>query len=149
MRTIKLLRGETAKVCDCHYDTVKNYNWYKTNFGYARANNKGAILLMHRIVNNTPDKLVTDHINMDRLDNRCENLRSATAGQNNTNKRIKASSGHTGVYWDVKAGKWRASVYKNYKTIFVGLFTNKEDAAKAREDARKKLFNGFELGGVR
>ena len=149
MKTIKLLRGEVARVCDCHYDIVKGYNWYKTNFGYVRANNKGSILLMHRIINNTPNKLTTDHINRDRLDNRCKNLRSATVAQNNTNKRIKASSGHTGVYWDSQAKKWRASVYKDYKTIFVGLFTDKEDAAKAREVVRKKLFNGFELEGVR
>lgn len=146
MRTITLLRGEHAVVCDCHYDLVKGLRWYLTSWGYVRATHNGKVVIMHRLVNGTPEGLFTDHKNRNRLDNRCFNLQTATYSQNNTNKAVKASSGFTGVYWDKEASKWRASVYKDRKTIFVGLFPTKEEAAIAREQKRFELFAGFKLG---
>lgn len=94
MKIIKLTKGFKTKVCDCHYDLIKDMKWHynaryamhtyrvggKRGTGYGR-------LYMHRIINNTPEHLETDHINRDSLDNRCVNLRSVTSSENKINRR--------------------------------------------------------------
>jgi len=56
---------------------------------------------MHRVVNNTPDNLQTDHINHNQLDNRRINLRSVTNQQNAFNASLNKAntSGTKGVSW--------------------------------------------------
>ena len=73
--------GHYAVVDDEDYELINQFSpWYENDSGYAikktRVNGKNVTFRMHRIVNNTPSNLVTDHINGNRLDNRRENLRS-------------------------------------------------------------------------
>jgi hypothetical protein len=49
---------------------------------------------MHRLINSTPDGFDTDHINGDTLDNRRENLRTATRAQNLWNSFVRKKKGH-------------------------------------------------------
>lgn len=48
-------------------EKVKEYNWNINNEGYARTENGSRgntrVILMHRLINNTPNDLSTDHIN--------------------------------------------------------------------------------------
>ena len=59
-----------------------------------------------------------DHINHDRADNGITNLRVVTSRENGMNKSMLKNnvSGYTGVNYDKKAGKWRASIMVNGKT---------------------------------
>src|SRR3990167_8007318 len=86
-----LTQGKVAKVCDCHYDLVKNFKWFykRDNYdGYAcrqtriipyglgrRGIKYQRTLPMHRLIINAPPDILVDHINRDKLDNRCSNLR--------------------------------------------------------------------------
>lgn len=91
-------------------------------------------LQLHHLILGKPQKgMVTDHINHNGLDNRKENLRFATYGQNATNTRSRknSSSQYLGVCWDKKSQKWRAVVSHNGRGYHRGFFTCEHQAALA------------------
>jgi hypothetical protein len=91
------------------------------------------------------EKLV-DHINGDKTDNRIKNLRLVTNQQNLFNKSSLSKrnfSGFTGVFWNKKARKWQVSIVYNGKNIYLGLYSNKEDAIQVRKEAEIKYYGEF------
>jgi hypothetical protein len=86
-----------------------------------------------------------DHINMDRADNRWDNLRVATTSQNkaNSGKRSNNTSGFKGIWWHKRAGKWAASIMVSGSKRSLGLYTTPETAHAAYTDAAKKYFGEF------
>jgi len=86
-----------------------------------------------------------DHIDGNSLNNKIENLREATLSQNQYNSKIPKNntSGVKGVNWDKDHSKWRARVIVNKKTMFVGLFKEIEEAAKAIKAFREKQHKDF------
>jgi len=72
-----------------------------------------------------------DHINVNSLDNRIENLRVLTNQQNNMNKKAK------GYIWRKKANKWQAQIKVNGKLKHLGLFAEEEDARQAYLNAKE------------
>jgi hypothetical protein len=72
-----------------------------------------------------------DHINGNGLDNRRENLRIATAQQNqwNRGKSSNNSSGYKGVYWHRYEHYWYAQIHVEGKRIHLGIFQNAKDAS--------------------
>ena len=65
-----------------------------------------------------------DHKNLDRRDNRWDNLREATSGQNNTNKGLQRNntSGLKGVTWHRATRKWAAAIRHDKHYMHLGLF---------------------------
>ncbi len=53
----------------------------------------------------------------------------------------KSSSGVSGVFWEKGKEKWRAQICFARKRHFLGYFDSKEDAIKARIEAKKKYFD--------
>lgn len=101
---------------------------------------------LHRIVCPAPLGSFVDHINGNRLDNRRSNLRVVTKSQNNQNNQKLSSrnrSGKTGVSWEEDAGKWRAQIALNHKARFLGLFSELNQAIKARREAELKYFGEY------
>lgn len=86
-----------------------------------------------------------DHINGDRADNRWDNLRLATRGENCRNTGIPKdnTSGIKGVGFVAKRGKWRANIGFNNKLIFLGHFMTAEEARAAYEAAAIKYFGEY------
>jgi hypothetical protein len=86
-----------------------------------------------------------DHINGIKDDNRLSNLREATNAQNlaNQGKQRTNTSGHKGVSWDKQRKKWSAKIQINRRTIHLGVFENKEDAAEAYKTAALKYHGEF------
>jgi len=80
-----------------------------------------------------------DHINRDKADNHIENLREASYSQNQVNTKDRTNA--RGVR--EKRGKWEARVWKDGKTIRLGLYEAKNDAVSACIDKRKELFGKF------
>jgi len=82
----------------------------------------------------------TDHINHNRSDNRWANLRDINNLDNGRNISMKKTntSGITGVYWHKKNNNWCSRIAVNGKTINIGSFDNKTDAAIARLMAEQK-----------
>jgi hypothetical protein len=86
-----------------------------------------------------------DHRDGDASNNRWENLRRATAWQNNANRRRPRHnrSGHKGVSLCSKSGKWRATIGRNEKIICLGRFPTPQAAHAAYVAAARKLFGEF------
>ena len=79
-----------------------------------------------------------DHKNMNKTDNRIENLRPATASTNQMNVIVRSftKSGKKGVHWDKSRNKWIARIKTNDKAIFLGRFETIEEAQNARKAAQ-------------
>lgn len=77
-------------------------------------------------------KLVVDHKNDIKSDNRLDNLQIVTNYQNiiKSIKKTNTSSKYIGVYFHKKSNKWMARIMINYKNIYLGIFNTEEDAYK-------------------
>jgi len=91
----------------------------------------------------TPEGLVTDHLNHETLDNRKCNLRNVTTRENLSNQKRKSelSSSYVGVSWHKHAKKWRACIRITGKKKHLGLFVEEIDAAISYAIAYVELTN--------
>ena len=92
---------------------------------------------LHRFLMNPSDDMVVDHINHNRLDNRKQNLRLCTQGENLRNKKVK------GVAFDKRRNKWYARIMINRKNLHLGSFDTKEEAIEARKQAEIEYFGEY------
>lgn len=99
---------------------------------------------IHQIILMAKGKVV-DHINGNKLDNRSSNLRLCTTKENSRNRKKNSdnTSGYKGVTFHKPTKKWQSQLKYKGKTIYLGLFFNKEDAAKAYDKAAKLCFGKF------
>lgn len=82
-----------------------------------------------------------DHINHIRDDNRWDNIRVISKGENCKNIKLLTNntSGFTGVRWNKKEKRWKVSVTHNSSFIHLGYFDDKQEAINARKEANKKF----------
>ena len=144
---IPLTRGKWTVINEEDYPLVGKYNWYCSQHGYAvmkppMVNGKrSGHVWMHRIIAGTPDGMITDHINLDKLCNLRSNLRTCDFSTNSHNKNPMKNntSGHKGVSWIESEQCWRASIKFQKNTFNLGQHRNKEDAISARHYAASVL----------
>lgn len=140
MKKIKLTKGKYAVVDNEDFEYLNKWRWKFHKGNYAVRNSYGGKpIYMHRIVNNTKEGLLTDHINRNGLDNRKENLRTVNHSQNalNTGMWKHNTSGVKGVFWDNQKNKWHANIMINKKVKHIGFYDNINDAEKARINFEK------------
>jgi hypothetical protein len=153
-RLIALTQNQVAKVDAEDFDRINQWNWYahwnpitKSFYAMRRFSNKERRWRMEAIVMPPSKGKRIDHISHDTLDNRKKNLREATRSQNGMNRRPwkGARSGFKGVSVEIRypRKKWLAYIRKNQKRIHLGTFDTPEKAARAYDDAAKKLFGEF------
>lgn len=118
-------------------DRILRHKWSSVRMGsrvYAITRIAGRTTYMHRLILDAPGDV--DHRNMDGLDNRRSNLREATRSQNMANSRSRGgSSQYKGVGWHKAAGKWKAAICIEGKSVHLGLFADEKDAALAYDRA--------------
>jgi len=88
-------------------------------------------LVAETFLNHKPDgtqKIVVDHINNNKLDNRLINLQLITQRLNKTKDKKETSSKYTGVVWNKHIKKWMSSIRFNGKKLHLGYFINEYDA---------------------
>lgn len=126
----------------------KDYCWYV--YKYISTYISGKNTYLHHFLINPPKDMFIDHINGDPTDNCKSNLRIVTKQQNQMNrkKQNNNSSGCTGVRWNKERNKWIASISYKKEYIYLGTFTNLEDAIKARQEAEVKYFGEYRRVGV-
>ena len=83
-------------------------------------------------------KLVVNHINFIRTDNRLENLEIITQRENVNQKHLPSTSKYTGVSWNKNSKKWHSQIIIDKKRVHLGFFINEIDASNAYQ---KALFN--------
>ena len=103
--------------------------------------------LLHRLLMDSPNRMIIDHINGDSMDNRKENLRICTIRDNSKNNKMHKhnKSGHKGVFWYYynNVNKWKVYICVNNERMNLGYYDTYEEACKVREDAEKKYFGEF------
>lgn len=145
-KTIELTQGKYAIVDDEDYEYLNRFDWYY-NANYAirsvRINRKKKAVLMHRVILNTPEGMLSDHINHDTLDNRKINLRICTRAQNGMNsyKSKHNKSGFKGVH--KFRDKYRAQITFNKKVKTLGFFETTIEAAQIYNKAALKYHGEF------
>lgn len=119
------------------------------NVGYRVICVDGKHYLAHRLawfyVHGTWPPHEIDHINRDRADNRLINLRLATKSQNmvNGNLRSDNTTGHKNISWHKGSQKYRVVIQKDGKQYQVGMFTEIDEAIRARDDAARRLHGEY------
>ena len=155
MPQIPLTKGQFALVDDCDYQAlIALGKWCLSNSGYAvhyfvDATGKRKMLYMHRVVMQQTlgqpilPGLQVDHINLNRLDNRRENLRLATRSQNQANKGVQTnnSSHYKGV--NGNGGRWEARIRFQGKRFFLGKYDDPRIAALIYDAASRHFYRDF------
>lgn len=147
IRYITLSRGLYAIVDTKNYARLNRYKWYaqrsdRGNTFYACRSNKGRVISMHREIMKPPPGKVVDHINGNGIDNREANMRNCTQFQNSqNNRRASGKSKFRGVF--PRGDKWQAAVQHNGEAMYLGLFEDEVEAAKARDRKAYELAGEF------
>lgn len=156
--TVDLTRGYTTVIDAVDADLIPlkwRANGSDGNIYAGRTDNKllregkSFTQLMHRVILSRKlgrELLIdehTDHVNLNKLDNRRSNLRLATREQNAHNRQYnrKNKSGYCGVtpYKD----KWKASIQVDHKFTNLGVFDTPEEAAEVYRRAAMELQGEF------
>lgn len=151
---VPLSKGKETIIDSIDADLVAlKWQYYK---GYAkrkshRASPSPCCYRLHRLV--LERKLdrplqkgeVCDHINGDTLDNRRQNLRAVSHGENirNQKKRCNNTSGYKGVSWHKRDHVWQANIFFDGNAIYLGSFNSAEEAHEAYKTAAIKYHGEF------
>lgn len=164
MKEIKLTQGKTVAVDDEDFKWLNKWKWYcikikkKHNTIYyatrnscKNENNKSYTIFMHRQILRLEkgNKMETDHVDGNGLNNQKYNLRMATSSQNKMNRivyKINPKSKYSSIYKGVCCitnNKFRANININGKYSIIGYFDNEIGAAIAYNKKALKLFGEF------
>jgi len=150
---IPLTQGKVALVDDEDAERVLAMRkWWAARRGktyYAVARVAGSHprreVLMHRFILGAPPGTEVDHCNGNGCDNRRDNIRVCSHGENqrNVGKWYIGGSRYLGVSWFRRTQKWRARICVNSKHITLGYFNDEVEAARAYDEAARKYHGEF------
>lgn len=129
-------------------DLVKNIAWTLDLRGYAVGTpaGRGNNIPLHRLlVYGLHEKGgATDHVNGDKMDNRRKNLRKCITKENARNTKLAKNNttGFKGVN-QTPEGRWKAKIMAERKSIHIGHYDTKEEAAAAYNAAALILHGEF------
>lgn len=133
------LKGHVALVDDDVFYEIAAYSWTLHPGGYAIRHAFGTTIYMHREILAAPRGKEVDHRNLDKLDNRRENLRLATRRQQVRNLPRQQrgtepkSSQYRGVWREGR--RWRAMLRDDGEGMVLGSFKTEREAALAYDAA--------------
>lgn len=138
-------KGAFALVSDADYERLNKYSWALDTNGYAVSRRVSGLVCgrMHRNILTPPLGMFVDHINGNRIDNRRENLRCATKAQNGMNSKVRKGRKYKGVTYSKRLKKWTVSITASGKGHWVGVFASEVEAARAYNEAAKKMHGEF------
>ena len=139
--------GRNIEIDEADFPLVSAHKWTVYRYGrgveYAVYWDGKRNVYLHRFLLGSPAGMIIDHINGDGLDNRRANLRICSNLENRRNQklRVDSASGYKGVCRN--SGKWQAKIRIEGKWHSLGLFVDKEDAARAYDAAAIRTFGDF------
>jgi len=98
------------------------------------------VLVAYSFLNHKPktSKLVIDHIDNNKENDKLFNLQIITVREN-TSKDRKGISKHIGVTWHKATNKWMAQIQINGNKKYLGVFTDEKEAAQAYQNELNKI----------
>jgi len=144
MKTIPLTNSDLVTIVDdLFYEELLALGPWRLHDGYATMamDTCWGYCFMHTVVMQLAGHDLTgvtvDHDGRKRLDNTLRNLRLATRRQQNMNRSRQRTntSGFIGVHWHKQNRKWHAQIRVNGRRKHLGYFTDKIEAARARDAA--------------
>jgi hypothetical protein len=119
--------------------------FYNSRTGYVHLYRGREVWSLHRWIVRPEKGQYTDHINGNKLDNRCDNLRVCNHSQSmaNVGPRKGNTSGYKGVSWAKKERKWYATITVNKKQRNLGLYDDPQDAARAYNAAALEAWGEY------
>jgi len=156
-RLIPLTQGQNAIVDAKDFEWLSQWNWHANrgqgSFYAIRRTTKeegdwrGPGIRMHRVILGCKPSEEGDHKNGNGLDNRRENLRVCIDVQNGYNRKVgkNNSIGYKGVRFckNHKTRPWRAVTEFKDRSIHIGYFATREEAARAYDKKVKELHGEF------
>lgn len=145
----KFLPFDWTLVDDEDYKWLREWRWHTDNKGYVvrrvRRDGKKYVVYMHREIMKTPEGMVTDHVNGNKVDNRRSNLRVCSDGQNkrNRDKSLGFDAPYKGAYWQKQIKRWYSRIQVNGRSIYLGTFSTPEEASTAYNVAAKKYHGKY------
>jgi len=141
-------RVKSLKRKGCKNDKILKNN--TDNYGYLNVNlSKNKVLKtfkVHKIVaimflGHEPNghKIVVDHIDNDKSNNKLSNLQLITQRENLSKDCKDCASKYIGVSWSKASNKWLSRILINGKPKFLGSFIDELDAAEAYQKELKKI----------
>jgi len=99
---------------------------------------------MHRVIMNTPIHLEVDHVDHNTLNNQRYNLRNCSHCQNSKNQKSHkdSTSKYKGVF-QKRPDRFQSHITQNGKIIHLGTYKTEEEAARAYDEAAKRLHGKF------
>lgn len=153
MKEIPLSQGKYALVDDTDYSYLSQFTWsacqYKkgyTFYAVRRDASTGRLISMHRALLGYPRGVRIDHRDGNGLNNQRENIRQATASQNQHNRpgwRNAQGSSYKGVDFVKRRGLYRSRICVARQQMTLGLFENEVDAALAYDVAARQYHGEF------
>ena len=125
---------------------VRKYKWSVAcdkNGYYTVVTSKG--LKLHTLLMNTPREMEVDHIDLDRMNNRRENLRLCTHQQNQCNKPLQKNntSEVSGVGYYPPRHKFRARIKVCQHDVHLGYYETFDEAVMARNVGMACMFGEY------
>lgn len=129
-------KGDEILVDDDMWHKLSQHGWCLSNgYANARVNRKG--FTMHRYVmflkmgEEIPKRMIVDHINHNKIDNRTTNLRIGDHSMNNHNKRKKTTRKSKYVGVTKRRNKYCAKAQKGGEVYYLGSFLTEREAVVA------------------
>jgi len=153
MKKIKLTQGKHAMVDDEDYHWLSQRKWYAVKVSHAGTSptwyaKRWPNLYMHQAISirmGFRSAKGNDHADGNGLNNQRFNIRKASYTQQNGNRRKESGcrSKFKGVYWRKDRGHWVARLRHKWTSYYLGSFVEEELAARAYDNAARKIFGSF------
>ena len=154
-KLVYLSQGRVTVVDDADYALVMSYcPWYYSNgyalhssyIGMVNGRPKRRAIRMHWLILPPKDGVEPDHKDGDGLNNQRANLRYATREQQMANRKpwTTRKGKHSRYKGVSKWGRrWRALINVDKKRTHLGMFSTQEEAARAYNEAAKRLLGEY------
>ena len=134
VRKISLVNGRGVATVDaCDYAYLSQFRWYLSAKKYAARYSQGRMIYMHHEILPCEGGKEVDHKDRNGLNNRRSNLRLLEHHQNLHNQ------GARGISFDKRRGKWKARITVKGQSLWLGYFTDEEEAIEIVAETRRKL----------